>query len=137
MFGINFYRNLGIIETASIGCEELLWQKNSSSDNCLFPLFFVDVFALLKQYESVSKLLVTGDVKKNSSLGWFNAYCEIKGVKLNLEELNNKTQCSTVIYPDGKRIEVYKAISTSGAAYHKADEEVAASIMAGLDLIRG
>lgn len=113
---------------------EVLRQKKNSSDNSLFPLSFVDVFDLLKKNPTIKNILVSGNEKKNSSLGWFSIYSAIKGVSINIKELNDKSKNNTIIYPDGKRIQVFKVISTSGTANRIPDEEVIAGIAAGLDL---
>lgn len=67
-------------------CKAVYRQKNSSSDNALFPLEFTDIFLLLEKHPNITTIVVTSSSKRNSTLAYLNQYCSMNGYPFKIPE---------------------------------------------------
>lgn len=104
-----------LLESLSLGLtdmgKKIIRQRGSSKDHSLFPLEFMDILKLLNLFPNIETLILSGDVQGNSSLSWFNTYCSINGIKLNLKELKKEKHILTSAF--GRGIAIKMAYSPS------------------------
>lgn len=72
---------------ADIG-KKILRQKNSSKDENLFPIEFTDIFSLLENHTTITKIIITSSSGANSVLSWFQQYCSLNGVVFKIKKGN-------------------------------------------------
>ena len=108
--------NLGLTDMG----RKVYRQMGSSKDHSLFPLEFMDIIQLVRDYPSIHTIIVSGESKGNSSLSWFAIFCDLNNVKVDLKELKEKN--STEIQVAGRKLKVCKAYSPSRAARGISDE---------------
>lgn len=65
-------------------------QQGSSKDHSLFPIEFIDIIQIMKEYPAITTLIVSGNFQSNSSLSWFSIFCSINKITLNVKELETK-----------------------------------------------
>jgi len=97
-------------------------QTGSSKDHSLFPLEFIDIIQLIKDRPSIHTLIVSGESTGNSSLSWFNIFCELNNITLDLKKI--KKEKATVIQMGGRKIKICKAYSPSRAARAISDDKL-------------
>ncbi len=101
---------------------KILRHANSSLDQSIFPIEFMNIFKILDENPSVQKLILTSSSGENSVEGWLRSYCKLNSVKFpKLKGKNPKT--GELKYND-KRITIVSVHSTSRAAAKKQDELV-------------
>lgn len=86
-------------------------QQGSSKDHSLFPIEFMDIVQVLNDYPVINTLIVSGNKQGNSSLSWFNIFCTLNKIKLNVKELDK--QNSTDIFIADRKMKVLLAYSPS------------------------
>lgn len=86
-------------------------QQGTSKDHSLFPIEFTDIFQILNDHPAIQLLIVSGDTQGNSSLSWFNIYCSLNNVKINIRQL--KKEKTTEIIVSGRKIQLLLGYSTS------------------------
>jgi G:T/U-mismatch repair DNA glycosylase len=101
---------LGICDTG----HKILRQKESSLDGNLFPVEFTNVFPILEKCKTIQTVILTSSTKGNSALSWFEAYCELNGIKLLVPK--GPLPRSSEIEIVGKLIKVIAVNSPSRAA---------------------
>ena len=86
-------------------------QQGSSKDHSLFPIEFMNIIQILDEQPEITTLIVSGSTQGNSSFSWFNIFCSINNIKLNIMELEK--QKSTEILIAGRTMKVLLAYSPS------------------------
>jgi hypothetical protein len=86
-------------------------QQGCSNDHSLFPIEFTDIIKILNDHPSLTSLLLTGNLLGNSSLNWFNIYCSLNNIKINLTQLINERMSE--VQMSGKKIKLQIGYSTS------------------------
>lgn len=86
-------------------------QQGSSKDHSLFPIEFMDIVQIMNEHPAIATLIVSGNSQGNSSLSWFNIFCSLNNIKLNVKEVENKQ--STIISMADRKVKVLLAYSPS------------------------
>lgn len=92
--------SLGI---ADIG-KRVLRQRDSSKDENLFPIEFTDIFSLLENHTTIAKIIITSSSGANSVLSWFQQYCGLNDVALNIKKGNLPIQTGFIF--NGREIKI-------------------------------
>lgn len=95
-------------------------QIGSSNDHSLFPIEFMDIIQLTRDYPLICTLIVSGESKGSSSLSWFSIFCNLNNIQIDLTKL--KKLGSTDILMAGRKLKVCKAYSPSRAARRVTDD---------------
>jgi G:T/U-mismatch repair DNA glycosylase len=110
--------NLGITDMGY----KVLRHNNSSLDQSIFPVEFMDIFKILDEKPTIKKLILTSSTGENSVEGWLRSYCKINEVKFPKLKGNNPKRGS--ITHNKGLIEIVTVHSTSKAAARKIDDLV-------------
>lgn len=111
--------NLGITDMGY----KVLRHNNSSLDQSIFPVEFMDIFKILDEVPTIKKLILTSSTGENSVEGWVRSYCKINDVKFPKLKGNNPKRGN--ITHKGRLIEIVTVHSTSKAAARKLNDLVA------------
>lgn len=95
---------------ADIG-HRILRQRNSSKDENLFPLEFTDIFSLLDDHPTITKIIITSSSGANSVLSWFQQYCTLNNVELNIKKGNLPLKTEIVLNTREIKIEIISSPS--------------------------
>ena len=88
---------------------------NSSLDQSIFPIEFMNIFEILEDHPSIKKLIITSTSGQNSVEGWLRSYCVLNAI--DFPKLKGKNPKNGVLLQNGKKIiEVVSVHSTSRAA---------------------
>ena len=95
---------------------KILRQQSSSSDQNIFPVEFMDIFKILDENPTISKLILTSSSGENSVEGWLRGYCSLNSVKFG--KLRGKNpKLGSINYK--RKLEIVAVHSTSRAAAKK------------------
>jgi len=108
--------NLGITDMGY----KVLRQSNSSLDQSIFPVEFMNIFQILDDTPTIKKLILTSSSGQNSVEGWLRSYCKLNSVKF--KRLRGKNPKSGFLKYGEQQFQVVSVHSTSKtAAKKKAD----------------
>jgi len=108
--------NLGITDMGY----KVLRHNNSSLDNNIFPVEFMNIFEILDMNPTIKKLILTSSTGENSVEGWFKCYCNLNGVYYKKQRGSNPKQ--GIIKHKERLIEIVIVHSTSKSARRKLPE---------------
>lgn len=96
---------------------KVLRHSNSSLDQSIFPVEFMNIFQILDDNPTIKKLILTSSSGQNSVEGWLRSYCKLNSVKFKrLQGKNPKT--GSLKYGNGE-VQVVSVHSTSKTAAKK------------------
>lgn len=98
---------------------KIIRHGNSSSDQSIFPVEFMDIFKLLDENPMIDKLILTSSSGQNSVAGWLKSYCQLNSV--NFPKLKGENPKHGVLKYWKRDIQVVTVHSTSKAAAKKLD----------------
>jgi len=87
---------------------------DSSLDQNLEIVAYMDIFRLLKENPTVRKLIFTSSSGKSSAIGWFKEYLSLHGIQFKIPK--GKRPLRTIISINGKLFEIVLLYSTSPRA---------------------
>lgn len=96
---------------------KILRHANSSLDQSIFPIEFMDIFNIIDENPKIQKLILTSSSGQNSVEGWLRNYCLLNSVKF--PKLKGKNPKRGNLKYGKKEIEVVSVHSTSKAAAKK------------------
>jgi len=113
-----------ILENLNLGITDMgykiLRRGNSSSDQSIFPIVYMDILKIIDKNPLINKLILTSSSGKNSVEGWLRSYFKSNDVDfLKLKGCNPKRG---FIHHNQKEIEIVVVHSTSKAAGRKLSE---------------
>lgn len=108
--------NLGITDMGY----KILRHDNSSLDQSIIPIEFMNIFRILNENPKIQKLIFTSSSGKNSVEGWFRSYCKLNSI--NIPKLKGRNPKKTKFNFEGKIINIVSVHSTSGLAGRKLEE---------------
>lgn len=110
--------NLGITDMGY----KVLRHNNSSLDQSIFPVEFMDIFKIVDEVPTIKKMILTSSTGENSVEGWLRSYCKINDVKFPKVKGNNPKR--GIITHKNRLIEIVTVHSTSKAAARKLNDLV-------------
>jgi|JI6StandDraft_1071083.scaffolds.fasta_scaffold37773_2 G:T/U-mismatch repair DNA glycosylase len=110
--------NLGITDMGF----KVLRHNDSSLDQSIFPVEFMDILKILDDHPTIQKLIITSSSGENSVEGWLRSYCKLNGVKFPKLKGNNPKYGG--FRHNSIFIKVVSVHSTSRAAAKKFDDLV-------------
>jgi len=94
---------------------QIIRRKNDSSlDQNLGIIAFMDIFKLLQDNPSIRKLIFTSSSGKSSAIGWFRDYLSLHGIPFKIPQ--GKRPLRTTVAISGKSFEIVLLYSTSQRA---------------------
>lgn len=103
--------------------KKVLRHANSSLDQSILPVEFMDIFQILDDNPTIQKLILTSSSGENSVDGWLSSYCKLNSVKY--KKLKGTNPKRGILKHIDKEIQVVSVHSTSRAATKKLDVLVA------------
>ncbi|MCL1934114.1 MAG: hypothetical protein FWF53_09945 [Candidatus Azobacteroides sp.] len=89
-------------------------KTDSSLDQNLEIVAYMDIFKLLRENPSVRKLIFTSSSGKSSAIGWFKNYLSLHGISFKIPQ--GKRPLRTTVTINGKSLEIVLLYSTSPRA---------------------
>ena len=89
-------------------------KTNSSLDQNLEAVVYMDIFKLLQENPSVQKLIFTSSSGKSSAIGWFKDYLARHGVPFKIPQGKRPLRATVMI--NGESLEIVVLYSTSPRA---------------------
>lgn len=108
--------NLGITDMGY----KILRHANSSLDQSIFPIEFMNIFKILDDYPTIEKLIFTSSSGENSVEGWFRNYCKLNSVKF--PKMKGKNPKRAEINIGNRIVQIVTVHSTSKAAARSENE---------------
>lgn len=105
--------NLGITDMGY----KVLRHSNSSLDQSIFPVEFMNIFQILDDNPTIKRLILTSSSGKNSVEGWLRSYCKLNSVKF--KRLQGKNPKTGLLKYRGREVRVVSVHSTSKTAAKK------------------
>ena len=102
---------------------KVLRHDNSSLDQSIFPVEFMNIFQILDDNPTIQKLILTSSSGENSVEGWLRSYCKLNSIKFKKLKGNNPKK--GLLNHNVKEIQVVSVHSTSRAATKKLDDLIA------------
>lgn len=96
---------------------KILRHANSSLDQSIFPIEFMNIFKILDENPKIEKLILTSSSGLNSVEGWLRSYCVLNSVKF--QKLKGRNPKKGVLKYEKKELQVVCVHSTSKAAAKK------------------
>jgi G:T/U-mismatch repair DNA glycosylase len=111
--------NLGITDMG----KRVLRHANSSLDQRLFPVEFMNIFQILDNYPTIQKLILTSSSGENSVEGWLRSYCKLNSVRF--KKLKGKNPKTGLLKHKVRELKVVSVHSTSRTAAKRLDDLIA------------
>ena len=89
-------------------------KTDSSLDQNLEIITYMDIFNLLQENPSIRKLIFTSSSGKSSAMGWFKEYLSLHGIPFKIPQ--GKRPLRTSVSINGKSFEIVLLYSTSPRA---------------------
>jgi G:T/U-mismatch repair DNA glycosylase len=106
---------LELLKTGVSDMGKIIQRKtNSSLDQNLEVIEYMDIFQLLKEHPSTQKIIFTSSSGKSSAIRWFKNYLAMQGINFKIPK--GERPLRTFIYLNGKNIEIVLLYSTSPRA---------------------
>lgn len=105
--------NLGITDMGY----KVLRHSNSSLDQSILPIEFMNIFQILDDYPTILKLILTSSSGQNSVEGWLRSYCKLNSVKF--KKLKGKNPKTGFLKYGDREVHVVSVHSTSRTAGRK------------------
>lgn len=88
---------------------------NGSLDLNIFPIEYTDILSILENNKGITRIIITSSSRGNSVLSWFDHYCLLNGININIPKKFNKPLTIEAELV-GRKIELVILYSVSGAA---------------------
>lgn len=108
--------NLGITDMGY----RVLRHSNSSLDQSILPVEFMNIFQILDDNPTIKKLILTSSSGQNSVEGWLRSYCKLN--KAKFERLKGKNPKKGLLKYGQREVQVVSVHSTSKSAGRKLSE---------------
>lgn len=105
--------NLGITDMGY----KVIRHSNSSLDQSILPIEFMNIFQILDDYPTINKLILTSSSGQNSVEGWLRSYCKLNSVKF--KKLQGKNPKTGFLKYGERQVKVVTVHSTSKTAAKK------------------
>lgn len=96
---------------------KVLRHSNSSLDQSIFPVEFMNIFQILDDNPTIKKLILTSSSGQNSVEGWLRSYCKLNSVKF--KRLQGKNPKTGSLKYGSREVQVVSVHSTSKTAAKK------------------
>ena len=103
-------------------------KTDSSLDQNIEIVAYMDIFRLLDENPSVRKLIFTSSSGKSSAIGWFKNYLSMHNIQINVPK--GKRPLRTSVEINGKSLEIVLLYSTSSRAGASVSLEVLTELFA-------
>lgn len=101
---------------------KILRHANSSLDQSIFPIQFMNIFKLLDEHPKIEKLILTSSSGQNSVEGWLRSYCLLNSVKF--PKLRGQNPKRGILKYNKRELQIVSVHSTSRSAAKKLSDLV-------------
>lgn len=109
---------MALLDELGVGVSDMGYvvqrKSESSLDQNLQIVEYMDLFSLLEENPSIEKIIFTSSSGKSSAIGWFKAYLQTKGIAFSIPK--GKRPLRTTVGIAGKDYEIVLLYSTSPLA---------------------